>query len=419
MKGSNAFKATRTTRYLMGTTSSQGFDGIRKEMIPPSPADHVFVPRLGFVMTPKEDYDIAELCNGISNHLNDALFFCDTSLFDDRTDDRLWLTLLQSNGKIVLIPSVLHELEPWLSTHKDHIVAKAILNKDSCIEFGGLDASDAEQHANFAYYVNLLGIRKRVLRLRIIEFERINGRSPDENEITKMKEEIHQTYNSRGYLLANKGAKAEGAPNFYTDEALVFLAVLTGISTGRKVMILSKDEDIQEQFYKLLWLLDTHYRGMLLADLFSSDPSRFTSHPLPKSDPALEDAFTGENNFLIERSDELLEEMLPESFSFVGLYCWIVGEKLTQTTFGAEQEMARLLGIKAKTGGLNTDKLDGRNCHIWLAPLDVSRKLRACAAIVQDKRLELKSSTIAIPILDVNQAIFCGERFKHLVENNP
>ncbi len=415
MKGSNAFKATRTTRYLMGTASTHGFDGIMREMIPPSPADHVFVPRLGFVTTPKEDYDIVELCNGISNHLNDALFFCDTSLFDERTDNRLWQTLLQSNGKIVLIPSVLHELEPWLSTHKDHIVAKAILNNDSCIEFGGLDADDAEQQANFAYYVNLLGMRKRILRLRIMAFERINGRSLNENEITKIKDEIHQTYNPRGYLLANKGAKAEGAWNFYTDEALVFLAVLTGISTGRKIMILSKDEDIQEQFYKLLWLLDTHYRGMLLADLFSSNPSRFTSYPIPKGDLTIEEAFTGENNFLIERSDEILEEILPESFNFVSLYCWIVGEKLTQTIFGAEQEMTRLLDIKAKTKGLNTDKLDGRNCHIWLAPLDVTRKLRGCAAIVQDNRLELKSSTVEIPILDVNQAIYCGERFKHFV----
>ena len=38
-------------------------------------------------------------------------------------------------------------------------------------------------------------------------------------------------------------------------------------------------------------------------------------------------------------------------------------------TFLAETEMKRLLNVKGDTGGLNTGKLDGRNCHIWSAPL--------------------------------------------------
>lgn len=418
MKGKNEFKATRTTRYLLGTNPSHGFDGVRKVATPSSPDKHIFVHRLSFIATPKQDYSIAELCNTFSNHLNDALLFCDTSLFDDRTDIRLWQAILQSNSKIVLIPDVQRELEPWLSSHKDHIAAKAILSKDSSIEFGDPNGANAEEQANFAYYVNLLAVRKRILTWRIMDFERLNGRYPNEMEVNHIKVVIQQTYNSRGYLLANKGAKAEGSQNFYTDESLVFHAVFTGITSNRKVVILSKDEDIQEQFYKLLWLLDTQYRGMLLAERFVSDPTQFVSHAIPKGDPSIEATFIGENNFLIERSDEMLEEILPKSFNFVSLQCLIVGEKLTQTIFGAEREMARLFSTKAKTNGLNTDKLGSRNCHIWLAPLNIPSKLRGCAAIAQDRCLELKPSSMAIPILDFNQAIFCGERFKHIVKNN-
>ena len=246
-------------------------------------------------------------------------------------------------------------------------------------------------------------------------FEAEHGRAPDEQELAALKREIHSAYGPRGYLLANKGANAPRSPSFYTDEVLVYLAVRTGITTGRPVVILTKDEDVQEQFYKLLWLLDTQYRGMLIADLFASSPSSFVTHPMPTTDPAINDAFTGDN-ILIERSDELIEQVLPEAFHFVPLYCWIVGEKLTQMIFGAEQEMTRLLHTKGETGGLNTNLLNGKNCHLWLAPLDIPMPLRGCSAIVQDRRLELSLSAAKIPIFDVNQAIYCGERFKHVID---
>ena len=55
--------------------------------------------------------------------------------------------------------------------------------------------------------------------------------------------------------------------NLLTDEWLVCLAFTTAITTGREVVILTKDADILEQSYKLQWLLDTlpgHALGRLL-----------------------------------------------------------------------------------------------------------------------------------------------------------
>ncbi len=382
----------------------------------PSPPGRIFVRRLHFAMTAKDDYDVGALCRLVADNPDRALFFCDTSLFDDRTDHRLFSALLNEEGKLVIVPPVQRELEPWLATHQDHPAARAIIARDPAIQFFTLDNSGGWEDAAAEYYVKLLGIRKRLLRLELAKFEEKHGRPPDAGELDRLHRDMHRALGPRGYLLARKGAETLPAPISYTDEILVYLAVATGISSGRPVVILSKDEDLQEQFYKLQWLLDTQYRGMLLADLYRANFSRFVFHPLPGDNRDLAEAFVGQNNVLIERSEDLLDEILPTSSVFVPLYCWIVGDKLTQTLFGAEREMTRLLRVKGETGGLNTDRLAGRNCHISLAPMDVPVPLEGCAAIVQDRRGKLPSSRVEIPFLDVQQVAYCAEGFKRNVE---
>jgi hypothetical protein len=81
-------------------------------------------------------------------------------------------------------------------------------------------------------------------------------------------------------------------------------------------------------------------------------------------------------------------------------------------SFNAETQMRDLLLVKGKTRGLNTEKLGGRNCHIWLAPLALPENLRGCA-LAQDRRVKVR--TAEVPILDMNQAINCQERFSRLV----
>jgi hypothetical protein len=93
-----------------------------------------------------------------------------------------------------------------------------------------------------------------------------------------------------------------------------------------------------------------------------------------------------------------------------------VGDKMTTMVFCAEREMERLLLTKAATGGLNTYKLGERNLHLWLAPLDVPKHLRECAAVARDRRARSSSRRIKMPLFDANQAVYCGERFVHAVE---
>lgn len=275
-------------------------------------------------------------------------------------------------------------------------------------------------------YVDLLGFRKRLVDLELAKFEEEYGRPPSDEDRRDLMQELHNKVGSRGYLLANsrgyllakKGSIEKGSPNFYTDEILVYLAMKTGIETGREVVILIKDEDIQEQFYKLQWLLDTHYRGMLLADMYASDPSRFVTQPMSIDNPEFGAMFEGDDNVLVERPNWLIgghaAPLLPPYCHPVGVHCWIVGEKLSQTAFCAEREMERLLHTKGVTGGLNTYKLGEQNCHLWLAPLQVPKPMRGCAAIAQDRRTE--SGLVEMPLFDANQAIHTGERFMHAMK---
>lgn len=378
----------------------------------------MFIPRLTLHASPKLDYDTGEFCRRVANAPEDVLFFCDTNLFDSKTDERLWEALLNNEGKMVLIPPVCRELEPWLAWNADQAAGRAILDEEPSVRFLGLKPGDQREHTAYEYYVDLLGFRKRLVDLELAKFEEEYGRPPSDEDRRDLMQELHNKVGSRGYLLAKKGSIEKGSPNFYTDEILVYLAMKTGIETGREVVILTKDEDIQEQFYKLQWLLDTHYRGMLLADMYASDPSRFVTQPMPIDNPEFGAMFEGDDNVLVERPNWLIgghaAPLLPPYCHPVGVHCWIVGEKLSQTVFCAEREMERLLHTKGVTGGLNTYKFGEQNCHLWLAPLQVPKPMRGCAAIAQDRRTE--SGLVEMPLFDANQAIYTGERFMHAMK---
>lgn len=411
-------KETRTTRYLRGTPPSHDLDRIVSAEHG-GPNDPTFLPRLAWRAEPKVRYDPDQLCRTVRD-AQDAMFFCDTSIFDLRSSENIWPALLNRPGKLVLPPQVLDELDPWLKQYPTHPAARAVRDRDPGILRLDPGSFPGEWQKAAMYYVNLLAIRKRLFQAKSFEFEQAHGRLPDKSELGSVRAEIQKEVGERGFMLAKKGAGIARPPRtFYTDETLVFYAIATALNTGKEVILLSKDEDIQEQFYKMLWLLDTHYRGMLLADHYATDVGAFTPVPLPDTDSRISECFVGRNNVLIPRSQELIHQILPLSFHFVGVGCWIVGERLSALTFGAEMEMGRVLSIKGKTGGLNSDRLGSRNCHLWLAPLNIPIDLRESAAIVEDRRVPISSTDIRIPFLDYQQAVNTGEGFTRLAPNSP
>jgi hypothetical protein len=322
-------------------------------------------------------------------------------MFDVTTDDRIWSALLSSPGKCVLTYEVVQELQAWLRSHDAHPGAKALANGHEGFRILEEGADDAVYANSFAYYVNLLSIRKRLPKLYGAE-------------------EIQRRFGERAALIAKKAKGSTHSRTFYTDESLVYQAVSSAILTGRHTVVLSKDEDIQEQFYKLIFLLDTHYRGMLLADLYSRNFSAFAIHQMPMVGPFLE-VFLGSNNVLIERYSGLEREVLPTECKPVIVECWTIGSKyFSAISFCAEMEMGDLLRLKGETGGRNTKRLGARNCHFWLAPLPIATRWRVCAAVAEDITWDLKNSSVHIPYLDIQQSIASEERvLRREIQTNP
>jgi len=120
---------------------------------------------------------------------------------------------------------------------------------------------------------------------------------------------------------------------------------------------------------------------------------------------------------LLERSDDDLLEILPSPYHSVSVGCLVAADSLTEMYFAFETEMQRLLDTKGRTGGLNTDRIEPRNCHIWLAPIPVPDDLKGCAVIAEDKRLPtLSEADVRLPHHDLRQAMMSDERFKRVVD---
>ena len=284
---------------------------------------------------------------------------------------------------------VREELGPWLNAPfcnraLRETVQEAADHGHSHIHFDDVDNS-MKQHG-YEYYLNLLGLRKYEGAAFAMVFEKQNGRPPNQEEFAA---EIKKRYGDRGYMIAVKGWRERGRANYLADEQLVVMAVLSAILSGNEVIIITRDHDVQEQFYKMLFLVDTHYRSMLLADRYVASPSSFPSMPIPEQ--SARDRFVGEDNVVFDPlfNPELGDRHdLPASYRFVNIECWWVGGgandlRLCRMIFSSEREMARVLATKARTRGLNTDKLGGRNCHLWPFP----ERNFGMAAVVTDRRV--------------------------------
>jgi hypothetical protein len=81
--------------------------------------------------------------------------------------------------------------------------------------------------------------------------------------------------------------------------------------------------------------------------------------------------------------------------------------KVTFCTFCAETEMARALRVKASTNGLNTDKLNGRNCVIHTAPL-MPDNHRVIVSIGEEMRLPFGAMG-SIGVDDFHNALTANE----------
>ena len=350
---------TRTTKHITSTDPRKGFDGTAVPVIERGtpPFGWADFCRMSLNHDTNESYDpnvIADLIGGAGDRV---LFLVDNGFVDDQTNPRIYEALLSKKGRVGVISRVHDELKPWMASRPSHVFAQAVKSRSEAIQFTDIDTTNSEKIAAAEYSLN---------------------------------------------ALMDEGP------------SLVVAAVTTSLYESRETVILTKDQDVLEQFYKMQYLVDTHYRGLLLADRYCDDPKGLSTTLMPTDNPWLSEVFVVADAVLLEPRDRSFQDILPPAFTTTPYQCWFFGKQtnsLVRLGFAADADMKRLLEMKGSTRGLNTDKLEGKNCHIWLAPLPIDQKFRKCA-IAKDRWYKI--GRLEVPFLDALQAINCHERFIHL-----
>jgi hypothetical protein len=338
----------------------------------------------------------------------EAALFADTSFFGTPINDVVWDAILER--LLCITPWVAYELREWLGSPRvnariSQYIGQAKGRDDSGVQFLGPAGSILKAHG-YDYYRDLLGLRKIFGDVVEDTLVRKLGTKFDPVEFAAR---CQSETGNRGLMLARKGKAEIERPNFLADEQLVTMAVLNGIRSGEEVIILTRDHDVQDQFFKLITLLEIHYYSMFLADHYAADPGSFKSSALGDGGGR----FLGEENVLFAtglESAEAWQSILPRSPHPVMLECWwFTGGpddlRFARLAYCAEQEMSRLLNVKGRTGGLNTDKLGGKNCHNW--PLPEMGGV-GMGAIVIDDSIEVLSRRFFV--LDMLHSVWNQER---------
>lgn len=239
--------------------------------------------------------------------------FVDSSVFDDRIDQQaLWEPVLAGLPEVMLLSDVLAESRNWLLERPSHPLIQAIASQHPRVLDAGKQLDEQDQQA-MQYYLALLLFRRAPIRAMVAAREKETGRPIELTE----REAIHTTLQKELGNRAVKLARKISGPGVCTDERLVFLAVEHALRTGQQTIILTQDADVEEQFFKLLWLLETHYRSMLLARVYPRNFSAFRPRPIPRT-PLTDQLFRGSSNIWFDR-DPGLRFVLPDNFRFVAV----------------------------------------------------------------------------------------------------
>ena len=384
--------------------------------------------------SPKLDWPIADLANAIAvDSLQDAIFFLDTNIFTTQLDLALWNAFCKR--RIIIVPAIWNELQPWLKTPfcnqtiRDSVVAaaqgqvaragKPQTPTDPNIEVLLRDEDENFVKHGYEYYLKLLTLRKVMGPLASAVLTKTLGRAPTREEFLA---EVQGNLGERGFLMARKGSDAANSPNRITDETFVVTAVLTAIMRGSEVFIVSRDVDVLEQYFKLLVLMKEHYRAMLAAEQYAANPNAMAFQQMPIGNDGVHvPPFTGTSFLQFETTDQEFNP-LPSSFHFVNIYCLLLGGepermKTTFASFCAETEMARVLQVKAATGGLSTDKLGGRNCLIHTSTLTPTN--HEVIVSIGKERTQSFAGFGPIGVNDLHNTLFSNELSTKIFYDDP
>ncbi len=331
----------------------------------------------------KETWTYETLVKNIDGAPDGTLFFLDTSIYKYERNEQLWDALLKRD---IVIPPMIHSEcrdwrnEPWGNDriHRAFLVSEFV-------SWSGLYLGDNRELApgvrcpqtltigpryqahGYEYLVSLLALRKLWGPWTWQRLKAKLGREPTQDEFAA---DVQGQLGPRGLMLAKEGLEKFPSPNLFTDEQLVVCAMISGIVRKHDICILTKDADVEEQFYKCAALLARQYEAMIVGNYYSANPDKL------KFGPSLESGrMKGiyENDSFIECRLPRLEcrKLYPANYHPVKILCLLIGGdnktlKVTHIAFNAETEMAELLKLKSLPGALNCDKFGDKNVRVSL-----------------------------------------------------
>ena len=251
------------------------------------------------------------------------------------------------------------------------------------------------------YYARLLAVRKQALAIVRNDLQ-VQGKSLSEAEVLR---ECQKVVRDRGLTLAAKGDEDAENPNVFNDERQLVRAFFHALTSGQETAVLTRDTDLVEQLFKLTYLVDTHYRSMLIAREYARQPLNFREITIGAGSPL-------SNGVLLDLPFGFYRQVLPDAERGVNVTCFRFGgrgaaQKVEQLTFCADPQMLEVLEVKGRTGGRNTEELGTRNLHVCPHP-DLVEELGGCSWVGEDTGWERGRVLLAQP--DVEMALRAKER---------
>lgn len=367
--------------------------------------------------SPSLPFDYTNATDSLKQLPLDTRLFLDTGfLTSHEMPSGFCQELIKKN--LFLVPGVVDELQPWLRSPKCNsflrdFIASAIETETqggghATVSIASMLDLSPEFSSVAIHYWRLLGLRKHLAKAL---HEQASANTPQNS----FQAEFQHFFGDRAWRIAKKAIDPDKATDRLIDEAIVVNAVFHSILFQVPVIILTRDNDVFEQFYKLIYLIDTHHASMELAARFLRSPERFLSYVAPAIHS---DAFHSIGATLIEQSDvEIRERTAPDLFT--ECTCRLLSTSNSPTmqsriSFGVPADYQRVIRMKVSARGKNTDLFGDFNFHIQIDPLKNHFK-SAGAAFVRDKHLNFETALdIPIAVTDAELALFTHERFCQL-----
>jgi len=279
---------------------------------------------------------------------------------------------------------------------------------DPCISFAYLDDWPEDIRTAAKQYIGLLGYRKYVAIEQAVQFERQHGRPPSIEEL----QALCTFLGKRGWRMAYKGYKERDKPRSLTDEELITTAYFHSFLYGSPTLIFTRDNDVFDHFRKLHYLIDTHYRSMLVAAVYA------TSKRLLTWDMVMNEGtsryFCGHHNQYVRMPIDIFKRVLPRSLRGAHCGCLLLSTSDSPLMMSAQDVAVAdgfegIVRLRGQLNGLNTDLLGKRNFHIFL-PGANSGTTGHCCGIVED--IILTGLNTQLRLLDITLALRTDDAFE-------